>query len=114
MIKEALALQRDSWCRLLTPGIFLPSLGCLRLSTSTTARPLTRTSLRRNKRLESLLPEPGQQLQVQSGRMEEVQQAVIAGVGQAQTPHQAGHARQIGAQAQGGQDDRQPEEGGGA
>ena len=46
--------------------------------------------------------------------MEEVQQAVIAGLRQPQGPHQAGDAGQIGAQAQGGQDDHQPEEGGGA
>ena len=64
--------------------------------------------------LESLLPEPGQRLQIQGGGMEEVQQAVIAGFGQAQAPHQAGDAGQIRAQAQGGQDDHQPEEGGGA
>ena len=32
--------------------------------------------------------------------MEEVQQAIVAGVGEAQAAHQAGHAGQIGAQAQ--------------
>ena len=64
--------------------------------------------------LESLLPEPGQVLQIQGGRMEEMQQAVVAGFGQAQAPHQAGDAGQIGAQAQAGQDHHQPEKGGGA
>ena len=46
--------------------------------------------------------------------MEEVQQAIVTGLGQAQASHQAGDPGQIGAQAQGGQDDDQPEEGGGA
>ena len=66
------------------------------------------------KALESLMPEARQQLQIQGGRMEEVQQAIVAGFGQAQAPHQAGHARQIRAQAQGCQDNHQPEEGGGS
>jgi len=39
MMKEALALQRESWCRLLTPGILRPSLGRLRPSASTNWRP---------------------------------------------------------------------------
>ena len=44
----------------------------------------------------------------------QMQQAIVTGFRQAQAPHQAGDASQIGAQAQGGQDDHQPEEGGGA
>jgi len=64
--------------------------------------------------LESLLPEPGQQFEVQCGGMEEVEQAVIAGFRQTQAPDQAGDASQIGAEAEAGQDDDQPEEGGGA
>ena len=46
--------------------------------------------------------------------MEEVQQAKVTGFGQAQSSHPTGDAGQIGAQAQGGQDDHQPEEGAGA
>jgi hypothetical protein len=64
--------------------------------------------------LESLLPEPGQLLQVQGGRVEEVEQAVIAGFRQTQAPDQAGDAGQIGAEAEAHQNDDQPEEGGGA
>jgi len=64
--------------------------------------------------LESLLPEPGQLLQVQGGRVEEVEQAVIAGFRQTQAPDQAGDTGQIGAEAEAHQNDDQPEEGGGA
>ena len=44
--------------------------------------------------------------------MEEVQEAGITGVEQAQGAHEAGHARQVRAQAQRGQDEGQPEESG--
>jgi hypothetical protein len=43
-----------------------------------------------------------------------MQQGVVAGVGQAQAPHQAGDAGEVRTEAQGGQDDRQPKKGGGA
>jgi hypothetical protein len=43
--------------------------------------------------------------------MEEVKEAVVAAVGEAEAPDEAGDARQIGPQAKGGQDGEQPEEG---
>jgi len=46
--------------------------------------------------------------------MEQVEEAVIATIGQAQTADQAGDAGQIGSQADGGQGGGQPEEGQGA
>ena len=46
--------------------------------------------------------------------MEEVQQAVIAGLRQPQGPHHAGDSGPIRTQAQGGQDHHQPEKSGGA
>jgi len=46
--------------------------------------------------------------------MAEVEAAVIAGVGEAEAADQAGDARQVGAEAEGGQDHGRPEEGGGA
>ena len=64
--------------------------------------------------LEGLPPQLGQTVQVQRRGMEEVQQAVIAGVGKAEAADQTGHAGQIGAQAQSGQDEHQPQEGRGA
>ena len=64
--------------------------------------------------LEGLVPEPGQLGQVQRGRMKEVQEAMIAGIGQAQPAHEAGDAGQIRAQTQARQDHHQPEKGGGA
>jgi hypothetical protein len=88
----------------LTPGIFLPSFG----------PSVDPHQVPPEQALESLLPEPRQPLQIQGGRMEEVQQAIVTGLGQAQASHQAGDPGQIGAQAQGGQDDHQPEEGAGA
>ena len=45
--------------------------------------------------------------------MEKAEQAVIAGVGKAQTADQTGDARQVRAKAQSGQHDHQPKEGGG-
>ena len=59
-------------------------------------------------------PQLGQTVQVQCRGMEEVQQAVIAGVGKAEASDQAGDAGQVGAQAQSRQDEHQPQEGGGA
>ena len=46
--------------------------------------------------------------------MEEMQQAIVAGIGEVQGANQAGDAGQAGAQAQCGQDQDQPQEGGGA
>jgi hypothetical protein len=50
--------------------------------------------------LEALVPESCQALEIQRRGVKEVEQAVIAGVGEAQAADQAGDARQIGAQAQ--------------
>ena len=64
--------------------------------------------------LEGLPPQAGQPVQIHRRGMEEVEQAVIAGVGQAEAADQAGHPRQIGAQTQRGQNEHQPQERGGA
>ena len=47
-------------------------------------------------------------------RMEEVQQAEVAGIRKAQAADQTGDAGQVGARTQGGQHEHQPQEGGGA
>jgi hypothetical protein len=109
-----LALQRDSWCRLLTDGILRPSLGRLRPSASTTGRPDPHQAAAEQLLLEGLPPQLGQTVQVQRRRMEEMEQTVIAGVGKSEAADQAGDAGQVGAQAQSRQDDHQPQEGGGA
>jgi len=63
--------------------------------------------------LEGLSPELGQAVEVQGRGVKKVEQAVIAGVGKAQTADQTGDARQVRAKAQSGQHDHQPKEGGG-
>ncbi len=55
---------------------------------------------------DGLEPSRGQGVQGQRRRMEEVKQAVIGAVGQAQAADQAGDARQVRAEAEGGQDHR--------
>jgi len=56
MIKAALGLQPDSGRRLSTPGIFLPTFGHLKPSTSTKACPLRQRIHRLKSRINALGP----------------------------------------------------------
>src|SRR5438034_10732006 len=75
MMKEALALQRDSWWRLLTPGILRPSLGRLRPSTKNDGAAVDPHQAATEQMLEGLSPELGQAVEVQGRGVKKVEQA---------------------------------------
>jgi hypothetical protein len=83
---------------------FAPLLGSLEAIDQHDRPALHADQMTSEQALEGLPPQAGQEVQAQGRGVEEVEQAVVAGVGEAQSADQAGDARQIGPQAQGGQD----------